>query len=97
MKTVRAAVAAFVCLSVSGCFHATINTGLAPSPTAVIEREWAHSWLGGLVPPSDLDVGNGCPNGVARVETELSFLNQLAAGLTAGIYTPMTIRVTCGI
>jgi hypothetical protein len=36
-----------------------------------------------------------CPNGVARVETRLSFLNQLVSGLTLGIYTPMEIVVTC--
>jgi hypothetical protein len=32
---------------------------------------------------------------VARVETQLSFANQLVGLLTLGIYTPMDIRVTC--
>ncbi|NNK65052.1 MAG: hypothetical protein HKO98_17750, partial [Gemmatimonadetes bacterium] len=30
------------------------------------------------------------------VETQHSFLNGLVAGLTFGIFTPMTITVTCG-
>jgi hypothetical protein len=29
------------------------------------------------------------------VETQLSFLNQVASALTFGIYTPMTISVQC--
>lgn len=82
--------------TLSGCYKATVHTGLAPSGASV-ERQWAHSFLYGLVPPSDLDVADRCPNGVARVETELSFLNQLAAGLTGGIYTPMTMRAICAM
>jgi hypothetical protein len=35
------------------------------------------------------------PDGVAKVETELTFLNQVVHILTLGIYTPMLIRVTC--
>ena len=86
---------AVLIIPLAGCYKATIHTGLAPAPNQVVEREWAHSWLYGLVPPSDLDVGSQCPNGVARVETEHSFLNQLAAGLTWGIYTPISIRAIC--
>ena len=36
-----------------------------------------------------------CPNGVSKVETQLSFVNQLVAWLTLDIYTPMSIKVTC--
>ena len=36
-----------------------------------------------------------CPNGVARVHTYHSFLNILVGGLTLGIFTPMSIKVTC--
>ena len=35
------------------------------------------------------------PNGVAKVETQLSFANQLVYALTWGIYAPMEIVVTC--
>lgn len=80
--------------SLSGCYRATVNTGL-PAGTARVERDWAHGFLWGLVPPTPMDVGASCPRGVARVETQHSFLNQLAAGLTWGIYTPLTITATC--
>lgn len=81
-------------LFVSGCYNARITTGLAPSAQTV-EVKWAHSFLGGLVPPSALNVAQECPSGVASVETKLSFLNLVANAITFGIYSPMEITVTC--
>jgi hypothetical protein len=81
-------------VSVSACYHATVDTGLTPS-TVVIDKSWASGWLFGLVPPSAVETAKKCPNGVAKVETQLSFLNQLVYLITAGIYSPMAIKVTC--
>jgi hypothetical protein len=81
-------------LTFSACYHATIQTGLTPS-AQTIEQNWATGWIYGLVPPSAVETMQGCPSGVARVETQLSFPNQLVNILTLGIYTPMTIVVTC--
>ena len=36
-----------------------------------------------------------CKSGVSKVETQLSFVNQLVNFLTGGIFTPMAITVTC--
>jgi len=47
------------------------------------------------VPPSTLETRAQCKSGVSKVETQLSFLNQLVSGLTFGILTPMSIKVTC--
>ena len=77
-----------------GCYHATIETGL-PESGEMISQPWAASWVFGLVPPSTVSAAGQCPNGVARVETQLSFLNQLVGILTFGIFTPMEIRVSC--
>lgn len=85
---------AVIAVAISGCYHATIETGLAPSNRKV-EKHWASGWIGGLVPPSYVETVEQCSEGVARVETKLSFLNQLVAGLTLGIYTPMYIEITC--
>lgn len=76
------------------CYHATVETGLTPS-TVVVEKAWASGWIYGLVPPSTIQTQSRCASGVAKVETQLSFLNQLVSGLTLGIYTPMAIKVTC--
>jgi Bor protein len=78
------------------CYHATIETGLTPS-TRVLEQKWASSWIYGLVPPKSVETASRCPDGVAKVETQLSFLNQVVHILTLGIYTPMDIRVTCAL
>lgn len=83
-----------VLLIASGCYHAKVVTGETPGDV-VVEREMASSWINGLVSPEDVDAAEDCPNGVAIIETELSFLNQLVGALTMGIYTPMRIVVTC--
>jgi hypothetical protein len=78
----------------AGCYKATIETGL-PASTTIVENEWASSWIGGLVPPATVNVASQCPNGVSQVQTQHSFLNMLAHLVTFGIYSPMTITVTC--
>jgi hypothetical protein len=78
----------------AGCYHATVETGLTPS-TVVIEESFASCWIYGLVPPSPIAAQAKCTNGVAKVETEHSFVNQLVGFITLGIYTPMSIKVTC--
>ena len=92
--TRTASLTAALMLVLSGCYHATIETGLPPG-NQTLEDRWASGWIYGLVPPSTVETMERCPNGVARVETQLSFLNQLVNLLTFGIYTPMEIVVTC--
>ena len=82
----------------AGCasYHAVVKTGVEPGPRKV-EDQWADSWVGGLVPPDAVDAEPGCgEEGVAVVETRISFMNSLVSALTFGIYTPMEIVVTCG-
>lgn len=83
-----------VALLNAGCYHATIETGLSPSQDK-ISQPWAPSWIYGLVPPPTFELAGRCPNGVAKVETQMSFLNGLVAFLTLSIFTPMQIDVTC--
>lgn len=78
----------------SGCYHAKISTGL-PASADTINIPWAHSFIFGLVPPAEVDATTKCTNGVAMVETQMSFLNGLVGGITYGIYTPVQITVTC--
>jgi hypothetical protein len=81
-------------VALGACYHAVVETGLPMSPET-IDRPWASGWIYGLVPPKPLDAASRCRNGVAKVETRLSFLNQIVNGLTLGIYTPMSMKVTC--
>ena len=93
-RFVKSAAVLVVIAVVSGCFNARVETGLVPSQE-VIEEKWAPSWIIGAVSPPTVEVASACPNGVAQVHTYHSFLNMLVAVLTSGIYTPITIKVTC--
>ena len=94
MKITRAVVLSAALAPLVACYHATIETGLTPS-TEVLEQSFASSWIYGLVPPKTVSTSSRCPDGVAKVETQHTFVNQLVGVLTLGIYTPMHIRVTC--
>lgn len=78
----------------TGCYHAVVDTG-RPAGDVVISKPWANSFVYGLVPPPVEQTAQQCKSGVAKVETQHSFLNSLVGGITWGIYTPMTITVTC--
>lgn len=87
---------AVMAVGLSGCYHAVVHAG--PTPAArVVEHAWAKGFLWGLLPPDQVDGAAECGGAVSRVETELSFLNSVVAGITFGIYTPMTIRVVCAV
>lgn len=91
----RNILAALVAAAVlSGCYHVTVVTGAAPSPK-VIDKQWQLGWVDGLVPPPELDVQSQCKQGVAKVETERSFLNGLVGALTYSVFSPMHAQVTC--
>ncbi len=92
----RSMAVALTALVVSGCYHVNVSTGIAPGANQVQEK-WAPGWIGGLVSPDPVDAAAQCGSaGVARVESRLSFLNGFVAVLTAHIFTPMEITVTCG-
>jgi hypothetical protein len=94
MTTIPRSASAAAIFLLAGCYHATIETGLTPS-TQVLEQSFASAWIYGLVPPKTVSTTSRCPDGAAKVETQLSFVNGLVGLLTLGIYTPMHIRVTC--
>lgn len=78
----------------TGCYHATVVTGL-PASSETVSQQWAAAWIDGLVPPSTVESASKCRNGVAKVETQMSFTNMLVGMITFGIFTPMQIDVTC--
>ena len=93
-RLVKAVTSITLASLLAACYHATIETGRPPSPQTV-EKAFAAGWIYGLVPPSTVQTASQCPAGVSRVETQLSFVNQLVSFLTLGIFTPMAIKVTC--
>ena len=94
MRRLAALTIATSIVVLSGCYHAVIDTGRAAVGEAH-ETPWAHSFIYGLIPPAVTETAKACPGGVAKVETQHSFLNGLAAAITFGLYTPMTITFSC--
>jgi hypothetical protein len=92
---IRSLLVALVAAVVAGCYHITVVTGAPPAPT-VVDKPWQMSFVYGLAPPPELNVKDQCPTGVAKVETQQSFLNGLVSALSAGIVTPIQTTVTCG-
>lgn len=84
----------FIPLTLTGCYHAQITTGLEAS-NEVYQQAWATSFIAGLVPPDIINAEQHCTNGVAKVETRHSFLNLVAQMITFSLYSPMEITVTC--
>jgi hypothetical protein len=89
----RKSLAAILLLS-AGCYHASIESGMKPGNDK-IEQEWASGWAWGLVGPQPIEAQSTCKSGLAKTETEHSFLNGLVGFLTLGIYTPMHLTATC--
>ena len=90
----RALLAGGVILLGSGCYRVTVVTGAPPAPQ-IVDEPWQYSFVYGLVPPKELETKEQCPQGVAVVETERSFLNGLVGVLTSSIFTPMHAKITC--
>ena len=68
---------------------------MCPGDPLVVDRQFVATWLWGIVPAKPIDVRQECPSGVAKVETEQSFVNGLVGVVTLGIYSPQHLRVTC--
>jgi hypothetical protein len=87
-------VAAIASPLLAGCYRVTVVTGAPPAAT-IVDKPWQHSFIGGLVPPTEINVQEQCPSGVARVLTERTFVNGVANFVTSGIYSPMRTVITC--
>lgn len=94
MKAVKFSAVILLAVFLSSCYHAQIITDAQPSGE-VIDIPWAHGFIFGLVPPKEVRTASECPNGVAKVDTQISFLNGLVSAITFNIYTPMHITVSC--
>ena len=81
-------------LLTTACYHQVVQTGATPGPR-VVEHPWTATYVFGLVPAREISTVAQCPDGVAVIETQQTFLNGLVGVLTLGIYTPQTVRITC--
>lgn len=94
LRRIARSVLAIAVLPAAACYHQVVETGRPASPT-VIDKPWQMSFVYGIVPPPVLSSASQCPGGVAKVETQHSFLNGVVAAITFGILTPMQVTITC--
>jgi hypothetical protein len=83
--------------AVNGCYKTNIeNFSDTTGSPGVVNREWQHSLLSGLIPLSEADARATCGDkGVWAISTRANGWNLLVAGLTFGIYSPTTAKITC--
>ena len=83
-------------VATTGCYRHVFVVGAGAPGGALVHDEWRHQWLWGLVSPeNELAIRDVCPSGNATIVGEVTFLNGLVSALTAGIYSPTTVRVQC--
>jgi len=80
-------------LALTACYHTITTTTL--SPGTKVTQEWVPTFIYGLV-PGKVDAQAICRGKpIQGVETQASFLNMVVGWITIGIFTPMTVSVTC--
>jgi hypothetical protein len=86
---------ALMALPVSvGCYRITVVSG-APGANKQIDYPWQKSLVLGVVAPDEISTKEACPQGIAKFQTERSFLNGLASLGTLTIYSPIRTTITC--
>lgn len=83
-------------LAATGCATHTINykspTAQAGGATQSVKQSF---FLWGLVGGSEVDLERVCPTGVAQIQSKTGVGDQIFTVLTGGIYSPMSVDVTC--
>lgn len=83
-------------LAATGCATHTINyknpTAPAGGPTQTAKQSF---FLWGLVGGSEVNLDQMCPSGVSQIQSKTSVGDQIFTILTGGIYSPMSVNVSC--
>lgn len=92
----RALMLTLLGLSLSGCFttklHASQHSGVQTSRHIRVQ----HTFFWGLVSPGSTDISRVCHNlPVVSVRSRVAGLAVVGLWLTAGIWVPVTVTVTC--
>jgi len=86
-----------IALATSACVSHKINYRNPTVPAAGETKSAKQSfYLWGLVGGSEIDLQQMCPNGVAAIESKTGVGDQIFTALTGGLYSPMSVNVTCG-
>ena len=97
MKWVTAITVICSALALNGCYSTTLRSGLPAGETKTeADMRWHSGFLGGTQEArGPYDVGELCPHGWSEIKTETSFANGFVELVSAHVYNPQTITVTC--
>ena len=94
MSRLRGLIAIAALATLAGCFNVTY-IAKTRMPSAVVHEEKMNFFIVGLVGSHDIQAGQKCPTGVAKVKTTETFVDVLLTVVTLGIYAPRTAQITC--
>ncbi len=97
MKKMKLALVALgVAFAATGCATHTINyknpTAQSGGPTQSVKQSF---FLWGLVGGSEVDLDRVCPTGVSQIQSRTGVGDQIFTWITGGIYSPMSVDVSC--
>lgn len=93
LARISLSLAAVSALALGGCYKVNYKTGLPPGG-ATHKTKVSH-FLWGAAGGGDTQIGAMCPDGVASVNEQKSFVDQLISGLTGFLYSPTSVVVEC--
>jgi hypothetical protein len=79
--------------SICGCLTTTYNTGLPAG--GEVKKDSASFYIAGWLGQKDLNLSELCPNGVSTWKQFAGVGDAVFSICTCGIYTPMSVEVTC--
>jgi hypothetical protein len=89
----------------AGCYHVRYQRRGVVAELGAPREQWHHGALGGAFDVSGpVDLAAACPDGFARVESRLTFLNWLGQAVSTGgvliplhapLWAPSTVSVVC--
>lgn len=60
-------------------------------------KTYANSLFWGLITLNEVNLEGYCPDtGIARIKSQITGLGLILNWCTGGIYTPITVTITCG-
>lgn len=89
----RAIVVLFSVMSITSAARAQDSTSFAARVTAA--KDWAATFVYGVVPAAVAQAAAQCRDGLAKVRRGQTPVNTLVSIVTLGMFSPITILVTC--
>lgn len=93
----RSLLALLAALTLStGCYTTKLVVADADPDRANTHSTWQHTFFWGLVSPGSVNLSSYCgQNGIARARSQVGGIGLIAYWLTAGVWTPIQVRITC--